>query len=188
MTQVLFRLIITLMVASSAFANDQVGDAGLRGSIECSLTGALFPPSVGEPMLLTYNGLMELEADGNGRFVSGHMTTKGVGDMNELRGRRSCDFSLKSGTYSVNPDGTGQSQTTWTVWEGGGFTGQLCSTDNLSHRQHFHGLDLNNTRMERKQVIESFVVASKPARMMYWVGMDENGVTVAVCKRKQPDR
>jgi hypothetical protein len=185
MKRVLSGLMVTLLIAWPAFANDSLDDAGLRGSIECSLTGALFPPSVGEPVMLTYTGSMELEADGNGRFVGGHMTTKGVGDMNELRGRRSCDFSLKSGTYAVNADGTGQSQTTWTVWEGGGFTGRLCSTDNLSHRQHFQGLDLNNTRMERKEVIESFVVANKPAGMMYWVGMDENGVTVAVCKRKQ---
>src|SRR6266436_6599188 len=163
MEQVLYVLMIILLISAPTFADDPVRNPSLRGSIECSLTGALFPPSVGEPVMLTYTGSMELEADGTGRFVSGHMTTKGVGDMNELRGRRACDFSLKSGTYSVSPDGTGQSQTTWTVWEGGGFTGQLCSTDNLSHRQHFQGLDLNNTRMERTRVVENFVVASKPA-------------------------
>jgi hypothetical protein len=97
MKNVLFKVIVTLLVAWTAFADDPVGNAGLRGSIECSLTGALFPPSVGEPVMLTYTGSMELEAVGIGRFVSGHMTTRGVGDMNELRGRRACDFSLKSG-------------------------------------------------------------------------------------------
>lgn len=184
MKQTVFKLIAVALLVSPALASDPLGHDILRGPIHCSLTGALFPPSVGEPMMLAYTGSMELVADGNGRFIRGHMSTKGVGDMNELRSRRSCDFSLKSGTYRTEPDGTGQSQTTWTVWEGGGFTGQLCSSDNLSHRQHFQGLDLNNTTMERKQVAESFVIASKPAAMMYWVGIDENGVTVAVCKRE----
>src|SRR5260370_9655065 len=112
MKKILFSVTVTLLVASSAFADEPASDAGLRGSIECSLTGALFPPSVGEPVMLTYTGSMELEADGIGRFVSGHRTTKGVGDMNALRGRRACDSSLKSGTYTVKPDARRQSHST----------------------------------------------------------------------------
>jgi hypothetical protein len=86
----------------------------------------------------------------------------------------------------MNADGTGKSQTGWVYWEGGGSTlSDMVCSDNFLHPQHFQGLDLNNMRKERTRVVESFVVASKPAGMMYWVGMDENGVTVAVCKRKQ---
>jgi hypothetical protein len=51
------------------------GDSRLEGHIECSLTGTKFPGSVGEPLMVTYTGSMELEADGNGKFLHGHMTT-----------------------------------------------------------------------------------------------------------------
>ena len=186
MRKILFSLIVTLLVASWAFAADPVGDAVLRGSIVCSLTGAKFPASVGEPLAVTYTGPMELVADGAGKFVSGHMTTHGTGDIAIIRNSRPCDFNLTAGSYAMNSDGTGHSETSWVYWEGGGSTlSDMVCSDNFLHPQHFQGLDLNNMRKERTRVVESFVVASKPAGMMYWVGMDENGVTVAVCKRKQ---
>jgi hypothetical protein len=189
MKLVVSGLVVTLLIASSGFAGDPVGDAGLRGSIVCSLTGAKFPAAVGEPLVVTYTGSMDLVADGAGKFVSGHMTTHGVGDIATIRNSRPCDFNLTAGTYVMNSDGTGQSEMSWAYWEGGGSTlSDMVCSDNFLHPQHFQGLDLNNMRKERTRVIESFVVASKPAGMMYWVGMDENGVTVAVCRRKQLHR
>jgi hypothetical protein len=183
--QVLFKLIALMLIASPAFAEDRAGNASLRGFIRCSLTGAKFPAAVGEPLAVTYTGSMDLVADGAGKFVSGHMTTHGAGDFAIVRTSRPCDFNLSSGTYILNSDGIGHSETSWNYWEGGGSTlsDQVCS-DNFLHPQHFQGLDLNNMRKERARVIESFVIASKPAGMMYWVGIDENGVTVAVCKRE----
>ena len=189
MYRLLFTVSVTLLVAWSAFADERIGDADLRGSIVCSLTGAKFPGAVGEPLAVTYTGSMELVADGAGKFVSGHMTTHGAGDITIIRNSRPCDFNLTAGVYVMNSDGTGKSQTSWAYWEGGGSTlSDMVCSDNFLHPQHFQGLDLNNMRKERTRVVENFVVASKPAGMMYWVGMDENGVTVAVCRRKQPDR
>jgi hypothetical protein len=186
MNRLLLTVIVTLLVPSSAFAGDPVGDAGLRGFIVCSLTGAKFPAAVGEPLAVTYTGSMELVADAAGKFVSGHMTTHGTGDIATIRNSRPCDFNLATGTYVMNSNGTGQSEMSWDYWEGGGSTlSDMVCSNNFLHPQHFQGLDLNNMRKERTRVVESFVVASKPAGMMYWVGMDENGVTVAVCKRKQ---
>jgi len=189
MNKVLFGMIFTLLAASPAFADEPARDAGLRGSIVCSLTGAKFPAAVGEPLAVTYSGSMELVADGAGTFISGHMTTHGAGDIAIIRNSRPCDFNLTSGSYVLNSDGTGKSETSWVYWEGGGSTlSDMVCSDNFLHPQHFQGLDLNNMRKERTRVVESFVVASKPAGMMYWVGVDENGVTVAVCRRKQSDR
>jgi len=188
MKRVFFAVFVTLLVASSAFADEPAGNASVRGSIECSLTGAKFPAAVGEPLAVMYTGSMDLVADGAGKFLSGHMTTHGVGDIARIRNSRPCDFNLVAGSYIMNSDGTGRSETNWAYWEGGGSTlSDMVCSDNFLHPQHFQGLDLNNMRKERARVIESFVVASKPAGMMYWVGMDENGVTVAVCRRKQPD-
>ena len=185
MNRLLFTVIVTLLVASSAFAGELVGDAGLRGSIVCSLTDAKFPAAVGEPLAVTYTGSMDLVADGAGKLVSGHMTTHGAGDIAIVRNSRPCDFNLTGGTYILNADGTGKSETSWTYWEGGGSTlSDMVCSNNFLHPQHFQGLDLNNMRKERTRVVESFVIASKPAGMMYWVGMDENGVTVAICKQK----
>jgi hypothetical protein len=186
MNEVLFALIALMLVASPTFADGFVGNGSLRGPIHCSLTGAKFPAAVGEPLAVTYTGSMDLVADGGGKFVRGHMTTHGAGDFAIVRTSRPCDFNLSAGNYLLNSDGTGRSETSWNYWEGGGstFSDQVCS-GNLLHPQHFQGLDLNNTRKERARVTESFVVASKPAGMMYWVGIDENGVTVAVCNRGQ---
>jgi hypothetical protein len=185
-TKVLSKLIALMLVASAAFAGDPLGNASLRGPIHCSLTGAKFPDAVGEPLAVTYAGSMDLVADGAGKFVSGHMTTHGAGDIAIIRNSRYCDFNLSAGIYMLNSDGTGHSETSWNYLEGGGSTlsDQVCS-DNFLHPQHFQGLDLNNMRKERTRVTESFVVASKPDGMMYWVGLDENGATVAVCKRAQ---
>jgi hypothetical protein len=189
MKQVLSGLMVILLIAGSAFGSDPAGDGGLRGPIVCSLTGAKFPAAVGEPLAVTYTGSMDLVADGTGKFVSGHMTTHGAGDIAIIRNSRPCDFNLTAGTYVMNSDGTGKSQTSWAYWEGGGSTlSDMVCSDNFLHPQHFQGLDLNNMRKERTRVVENFVVASKPAGMMYWVGMDENGVTVAICRRKEAGR
>src|SRR5258708_39499262 len=102
MKRVFFAVFVTLLIASSAFADDPVGNAGLRGSIECSLTGAKFPAAVGEPLAVTYTGSMDLVADGAGKFVSGHMSTHGAGDMAIIRNSRPCDFNLMAGSYLLN--------------------------------------------------------------------------------------
>jgi hypothetical protein len=172
-------------LAASLVRADGRNDASLTGPIQCSLTGARFPSAVGEPMAVTYTGSMSLIADGAGKFVSGHMTTRGAGDMAAVRNARPCDFNLISGTYALNPDGTGQSATSWAYWEGGGntFSDQVCS-DNLFHPQHFQGLDLNNLRKDRARTIETFVVSNSPHGMIYWIGMDETGLTVAICRNE----
>jgi len=138
-------------------------------------------------MEVTYTGSMKLVADGTGKFVSGDMTTRGTGDMQEVRGSRPCEFNLTSGTYTLGPDGTGHSVTRWAYWEGGGNTlsDQLCS-DNVFHPQNFQGLDLNNMRKERTRVVETFLLPAAPDGMIHWVGMDETGLTVAVCKQQEP--
>ena len=183
----MLELAIFLLLVRPAPAAEILSNASLRGAIECSLTGAKFPARVGQPMVVTYTGSMELVADGTGKFVSGHMTTRGTGYMQAVRGSRSCEFNLTSGTYTLGPDGTGHSATSWAYWEGGGSTlsDQLCS-DNVFHPQHFQGLDLNNMRKERNRVVETFVLPAAPDGMIYWVGMDETGLTVAVCKQQQP--
>jgi len=189
MRNVLFTVVVTLLVASPAFADGALDNASLRGVIHCSLTGAKFPAAVGEPMAVTYTGSMDLVADGAGKFVKGQMTTKGVGDMPFFRSSRPCDFNLTSGTYTLSPDGTGRSETSWAYWEGGGSTlsDRLCS-DNVFHPQHFQGLDVNNMRKERTRVIEAFVRPGSPQGMIYWVGLDETGLTVAVCKLQDEPR
>ena len=180
------ELAIFLLLVQPACAAEILSNASLRGTINCSLTGAKFPAAVGQPMVVTYTGSMDLVADGIGKFVSGHMTTRGTGDMQAVRGSRSCEFNLTSGTYTLDRDGTGHSVTSWAYWEGGGSTlsDQLCS-DNVFHPQHFQGLDLNNMRKERNRVVETFVLPAAPDGMIYWVGMDETGLTVAVCKQQQ---
>jgi len=183
---IVLELAIFLFLVRPAPAAEILSNASLRGAIECSLTGAKFPATVGQPMVVTYTGSMELVADGTGKFVSGHMTTRGTGDTQTVRGSRSCEFNLTSGTYTLDRDGTGHSVTSWAYWEGGGNTlsDQLCS-DNVFHPQHFQGLDLNNMRKERNRVVETFVLPAAPDGMIYWVGMDETGLTVAVCKQQQ---
>jgi hypothetical protein len=177
---------ISLLLVQPMYAAEILSNASLRGTINCSLTGAKFPAAVGQPMVVTYTGSMDLVADGQGKFVSGHMTTRGTGDMEAVRSSRSCEFNLTSGTYTLGPDGTGHSVTSWAYWEGGGSTlsDQLCS-DNVFHPQHFQGLDLNNMRKERNRVVETFVLPTAPDRMVHWVGVDETGLTIAVC-RQQP--
>jgi hypothetical protein len=187
-TTIMLELAIFLLAIQPVYATEILSNASLRGVINCSLTGAKFPASIGQPMVVTYTGSMELVADGTGKFVSGHMSTRGTGDVQAVRGSRSCEFNLTSGTYTLGSDGTGHSVTTWGYWEGGGSTlsDQLCS-DNVFHPQHFQGLDLNNMRKERNRVVETFVLPTAPDRMIYWVGMDETGLTVAVCKQQQPE-
>jgi hypothetical protein len=186
---IMLGLAILLLPMRPVCAAEALNNASLRGAINCSLTGAKFPPSVGQPMVVTYTGSMDLIADGTGKFVSGHMATRGTGDVQAIRGSRPCEFNLTSGTYSVGPDGTGHSVTSWAYWEGGGSTlsDQLCS-DNVFHPQHFQGLDLNNMRKERNRVVETFLLPAAPDGMVYWVGMDETGLTVAVCKQQQPQQ
>jgi len=182
---IMLELVIFLLAVQPVHAAEILSNASLRGAIDCSLTGAKFPASVGQPTVVTYTGSMDLVADGTGKFVSGHMTTRGTGDMQAVRGSRSCEFNLTSGTYTLDRDGTGHSVTSWAYWEGGGSTlsDQLCS-DNVFHPQHFQGLDLNNMRKERNRVVETFVLPAAPDGMIYWVGMDETGLTVAVCKQQ----
>jgi len=179
------QLTIVLVLAVPAAASDVVA-SGLEGAISCSLTGAKLPTDVGQPPEVTYTGSMELVADGSGKFVSGHMITKGAGDNPTVRESRPCQFNLTSGKYTLGADGTGQSVTSWAYWEGGGstFSDQLCS-DNLLHPQKFEGLDLNNLRKERSGVVEAFILPATPKAMVYWIGMDETGLTLAVCKRQQ---
>ena len=181
---IMFEVASFLLAVQPVCASEILGNARLRGPINCSLTGAKFPTSVGQPIGVTYTGSMDLVADGTGKFVSGHMTTRGTGDMQAVRESRSCEFNLTSGTYTLAPDGTGHSVTSWAYWEGGGSTmsAQLCS-DNVFHPQNFQGLDLNNMRKERNRVVETFVLPAAPDGMIYWVGMDETGLTVAVCKQ-----
>ena len=183
---IMLELSIFLLLVEPVYSADIVSNASLRGAINCSLTGAKFPESVGQPIVVTYTGSIDLVADGLGKFVSGHMTTRGAGDMQAVRGSRPCEFNLTSGTYTVGPDGTGHSVTSWAYWEGGGNTlsDQLCS-DNVFHPQRFQGLDLNNMRKERNRVVETFVLPPAPDGMIYWIGMDETGLTVAVCKQQQ---
>lgn len=186
---IMLELAIFLLLVQPVHAAEILSNASLRGAIDCSLTGAKFPASVGQPMAVIYTGTMDLVADGTGKFVSGHMTTRGTGDMQAVRGSRSCEFNLASGTYTLDPDGTGHSVTSWAYWEGGGSTlsDQLCS-DNVFHPQHFQGLDLNNMRKERNRVVETFLLPAAPDRMIYWVGMDETGLTVAVCKQQHSQK
>jgi hypothetical protein len=186
---IMLGLATVLLPMQPVCAAEILGNASIRGAIDCSLTGAKFPASVGQPMVVTYTGSMDLVADGLGKFVSGHMATRGTGDMQAVRGSRSCEFNLTSGTYSVGPDGTGHSVTSWAYWEGGGSTmsDQLCS-DNVFHPQHFQGLDLNNMRKERNRVVETFLLPAAPDGMVHWVGMDETGLTVAVCKQQRPQQ
>ena len=182
---IMLELAIFLLLVQPGCAAEILGNASLRGAINCSLTGTKFPASVGQPMVVIYTGSMDLVADGSGKFVSGHMTTRGTGDMPAVRGSRSCEFNLTSGTYTLDPDGTGHSVTSWAYWEGGGSTlsDQLCS-DNVFHPQHFQGLDLNNMRKQRNRVVETFLLPAAPDGMIYWIGMDETGLTVAVCKQQ----
>ena len=186
---VMLELAVFLLLVRPAYGAEIISNASLRGAIDCSLTGAKFPASVGQPMVVTYTGTMDLVADGTGKFVSGHMTTRGTGDTQAVRGSRDCEFNLTSGTYALGSDGTGHSVTSWAYWEGGGSTlsDQLCS-DNVFHPQHFQGLDLNNMRKERNRVVETFLLPAAPDGMIYWVGMDETGLTVAVCKQQQSQK
>src|SRR5215470_6197397 len=92
------ELAISLLLVQPMYAAEILSNESLRGTINCSLTGAKFPVAVGQPMVVTYTGSMDLVADGQGKFVSGHMTTRGTGDMQAVRSSRSCEFNLTSGT------------------------------------------------------------------------------------------
>src|SRR5260370_13398689 len=154
MKRVMCAVLGSFLVASSAFADEPAGNAALRGSIECSLTGAKFPAAVGEPLAVMYTGSMDLVADGAGKFVSGHMITHGVGDIARIRNSRPCDFNLVAGSYIMNSDGTGRSETSWAYWEGGGSTlSDMVCSDNFLHPQQFQGPNLNNIRKEPAPVI-----------------------------------
>src|SRR5258708_7586061 len=111
-------ILLFLMMTPSGEAR---ADSRLEGHIECSLTGTKFPGSVGEPLMVTYTGSMEVEADGNGRFLQGHMTTKAAEEGSTRY--RPCEFNLIEGKYALNQDRTGTSVTSWAYWEGGGNTG-----------------------------------------------------------------
>lgn len=186
LAKTVMQLTIVLGLAVRAAASDVV-TSGLEGTISCSLTGAKLPADVGQPPEVTYTGSMELVADGSGKFVSGHMITKGAGDTAAVRESRPCQFNLISGKYTLGADGTGQSVTSWAYWEGGAstFSDQLCS-DNVFHPQKFEGLDLNNLRKERNRVVEALILPATPKHIVYWIGMDETGLTLAVCKRQPP--
>jgi hypothetical protein len=59
----MLELAIFLLLVRPAHAAEILSNASLRGAINCSLTGAKFPAAVGQPMVVTYTGSMDLVAD-----------------------------------------------------------------------------------------------------------------------------
>ncbi len=89
-------------------------DHAIDGTYHCRVNAFALPASSKDPYSPTGTGEMQLIADGTGTFTRGtwqhHIRAPGL--------KLDCDLKLKSGTYSVRPDGTGSDETRWELQPG----------------------------------------------------------------------
>ena len=97
------------VIALALFTN-----RAIDGTYHCRVNAFALPASSKDPYAPTGTGEMQLIADGTGTFTRGtwqhHIRAPGL--------KLDCDLKLKSGSYSVRPDGTGNDETRWELQPG----------------------------------------------------------------------
>jgi hypothetical protein len=96
-----FAVVSVLFIAGRAYALDA---SAVSGTITCS--GNTVISSV-----QAAHGTATLVSDGNGHWMSGSPTYQ----LDAAGTQGSCNYTLDSGKYEVNPNGTAMSYTHWTL-------------------------------------------------------------------------
>jgi hypothetical protein len=102
----IISMVLCLSAAPGAQASNSTGAAvsyqntSVSGQITC--TSTVQGPNLSE------NGSISVVADGKGNLTSGNASYKAASGT-------SCNYTLSSGTYIVQSDGTGQATTNWSL-------------------------------------------------------------------------
>jgi hypothetical protein len=99
-----------LLLAFTAKADSpRFSNASIQGQYKCTLTSYSLPAKANQPFAATAISDATLAADGYGKFTSGAIDhtidAPGV--------HMGCKLTMSTGTYSINPDGTGSETTRW---------------------------------------------------------------------------
>jgi hypothetical protein len=86
-----------------------LSNAAIQGTYKCTLTGYTLPASAKDPFIQTSSGDFQISAHGAGHWSDA--TWNDRIDSSEVHAN--CKFKLGSGTYAVNPNGTGTIAMKW---------------------------------------------------------------------------
>jgi hypothetical protein len=139
-------------------------DRDIQGPYHCRVSSYSLPISPTDPFNLVATGDMSIEADGKGNFFSGAWEHR----LGPPKSPITCRLKLKSGTYSVSPNGTGSDTTTWELMRGTGE--EVCAPYFPAGR-------------EIATTAPQLIVTSRNSGIFYTSSMNPLAMTSVVCQR-----
>lgn len=145
----------------------------LRGRFRCGVTDYMWPASVEDAPTATGTGTMELESDGNGKFIAGSLSEH-LADDTRRSGERMCTSQLVSGEYRMNSASAGTATMLWKLRPG---------SDPHCGALHARAPNLGFTESARDYGIVTgtanfFISRDSSSR---WVSASDIGVSMAAC-------
>jgi hypothetical protein len=164
---------LSLSVLAGADAKNYSA-ASLVGSYDCQVTALAWPQRRDDPLMPNSQGTSEVVADGGGKLTEGSMSLHSVLEPNE---GIPCQYSLRNGSYTISPDGSGRTDGQWKFMEGGG-SGWKCFDRGLTP----NGVQVGVVK-PGPVFMESMLATNSGART-YNVVYDQTGITISVCDRR----
>ena len=159
-----------ILFAGAALRGSASGDpitftnAVIQGGYKCTLTAYTLPSKAGDPFPAAAFGDMTGVSDGHGRWTSG--TWDHTIDAPGLHAK--CKLSLESGTYSINPDGTGVETVRWKLVKSDSAPDCLMSFPDTG--------DVPSTKV-------ALVVRDPTGRMFYGTSINSFAILATACEK-----
>ena len=175
MKKLLPMLTTFLLLSVLAGADGEKYTAGfLAGTYDCQITAFAWPQRRDDPLMPNSQGTSEVVADGAGNLTEGSMSLHSIRNANE---GIPCRYSLRNGSYTVSPDGSGRTDGQWKFREGGG-SDWKCFDRGLTP----NGVQVGVVK-PGPVFMESMLATNSGART-YNVVYDQTGITISVCDRR----
>src|SRR5882672_6216012 len=137
--------------------------AAIKGTYKCKLTAYGLPATAKDPFTQTASGDIEIVADGAGNWSSGTFDEQ----IEAPDVHANCKSQLSSGTYTVNPDGSGTTPAKW----------QLNKSASAPACQQFSGDPRQDPSADR------LIITDGSGAKFYTVTLNQFSVLATICER-----
>jgi hypothetical protein len=113
-------LVLAAIVVAFGGANCWARDFTVKdfSTVECGTTLYAWSETAGKAPAEIATGVVKDAADGQGKWMKGHLTLEILSPLNTAPEKETCVYDLVGGGYTVNPDGSGISRNSWKLAAG----------------------------------------------------------------------